>query len=92
MNDINLIVKELRSFHAWEGSVEKLLEAAPRDVSMDMNTFLTHCTACGGNWGGMLLTGIKKLWPAVWDAIPEDMGCHAFAGILCTLELCGVNV
>ena len=29
--------------------------------SMPMKEFLTYCTCCGGNWGGMLLTGIKAL-------------------------------
>lgn len=92
MNDINLIVKELRSFPEWENSVDSLLKAAPNGVSMDMNAFLKHCTPMGGNWGGMLLSGVKELWPEVWDAVPDNMGHNAFAGILCTLELCGVNV
>lgn len=92
MNDIRTIEKELRSFSAWESSVDDIMEAAPKGVSISMDDFLNHCTACGGNWGGMLLSGIKELWPAVWDAIPDHMGVHAFAGILCTLEICGVTV
>ena len=39
--------------------------------SMTSKQFLDNCTACGGNWGGMLLTGIKKLWPNVGNAIPR---------------------
>lgn len=27
--------------------------------AMPMDEFLTHCTACGGNWGGMLLSGLR---------------------------------
>ena len=46
--------------------------------------FLPNCTACGGNWSGILLTGIYKLWPNVWDAIPEDMGLNAW-GCICTM-------
>lgn len=53
--------------------------------------FLTHCTACGGNWGGMLLSGIKRLWPKVYNAIPDDMGINAFACICYVMMLCGVN-
>lgn len=58
---------------------------------MSFEEFLSHCTACGGNWGGMLLTGIKKLFPHVWEAIPDNMGCFAWEGICTTLSLCGVK-
>ena len=58
---------------------------------MTMKDFLSHCTACGGNWGGMLLTGIKQLWPAVWDAIPDEMGHFAWACLCNTLTLLGVE-
>lgn len=53
--------------------------------------FLDNCTACGGNWGGMLLSGIKKLYPAVWDAIPDEMGDLAFIMLCYTLQLLGVD-
>jgi len=53
--------------------------------------FLNHCTCCGGDWGAMLLTGINKLYPNVWEAIPDEMGCMAFACLLHTLILCGVD-
>lgn len=56
-----------------------------------MKEFLEYCSACGGNWGGMLLTGIRRLWPTVYDVIPEDMGIHAWACICSTLILCGVD-
>ena len=62
------------------------------DENCTFDNFLKHCTACGGNWGGMLLTGIKELWPKVWDAIPDDMGSFAWAGIINTLILCGVEM
>lgn len=58
---------------------------------MAMNDFLDHCTACGGNWGGMLLTGIHELWPEVWDAIPDNMGVFAWNGICTTLALLNVS-
>ena len=57
---------------------------------MTMQDFLSHCTACGGNWGGMLLTGMRKLFPAVYDAIPDNMGMFAWNGICATLNLLGV--
>lgn len=55
------------------------------------NDFLSHCFAQGGDWGAMLLTGVHSLWPAVWDAIPDDMGPFAFTAICNTLILCGVD-
>lgn len=58
---------------------------------MTMKDFLSHCTACGGNWGGMLLTGINELWPEVWEAIPDDMGLLAWVCLCNTLTLLGVQ-
>ena len=49
--------------------------------------FLKSCTACGGNWGGMLLSGIQRLAPEVYDAIPDDMGIYAWKTIIATLTL-----
>lgn len=77
----------------WEDDGKKVIEAIyhVNPFNGSMKEFLTHCTACGGNWGGMLLTGIKKLYPDVWKAIPDDMGIFAFLCIAYTLLLCGVD-
>lgn len=77
----------------WEDDGKKVIEAIyhVNPFNGGMKEFLTHCTACGGNWGGMLLTGIKKLYPDVWEAIPKDMGIFAFTCIAYTLLLCGVD-
>lgn len=56
-----------------------------------MEEFLNHCIACGDNWNKMLLTGIKKLFPTVYDAIPNNMGWKAWACICSVLTLCGVD-
>lgn len=58
---------------------------------MTMKDFLSHCTTCGGNWGGMFLTGLKELYPKTYEAIPEDMGALAFGLICGTMLLCGVD-
>ncbi len=60
-------------------------------LDMDCGQFLDYCVACGGNWGGMYLSGLKKLRPAVWDAIPNEMGNKAFICIVYVLQLCGVD-
>ena len=54
--------------------------------------FLMECTACGGNWVTMLLSGIKNVWPNVWDAIPAEMGERAWQCVLATLTICGVDL
>lgn len=61
-------------------------------LNMNFKEFLDHCSACGGNWGGMLLVGLKKLRPTVWDLIPDDMGIYAWQCICSTLILCGVDI
>ena len=58
---------------------------------MTQSDFLDHCYACGGDWGAMLLTGIKALYPEVYDAIPDNMGHFAFRCICETLELLQVR-
>lgn len=77
----------------WEESGEKVIAecAKVNPFNGTSSEFLKHCTACGGNWGGMLLTGVRELWPEVWNAIPDDMGCFAWACICSVLVLCGVD-
>ena len=57
----------------------------------DFKHFLTYCTACGGNWGGMILTGINELYPSVYEAIPDNMGIFAFSCLCSVLVLCGID-
>lgn len=54
--------------------------------------FLRHCVACGGEWERMFLTGIKSLYPEVYDAIPNEMGENSFILICYVLQLCGVEI
>lgn len=68
--------------------VDECSKAKPFEGSM--NDFLSHCTAMGGNWGGMLLSGLKEIYPSVWDAIPDNMGTFAWAGICSVLELLNI--
>lgn len=78
---------------SWGDDGQRVIEEAEKVNPFNGNSkqFLEHCTACGGNWGGMLLTGIHKLYPAVWDAIPDNMGVFAWACICSVLILCGVD-
>lgn len=76
---------------AWgDDFVMKVCLTAKNPMSFDY--FLNACTACGGNLGGMLLTGVSRLYPAVWEAIPAHMGAHAFFTICNLLILLGIDV
>lgn len=77
----------------WGKSAQRVIDlcAEVKPFNGDSREFLTHCIACGGNWGGMLLSGIRELYPEVYDAIPDDMGVHAFLCICCVMQLCGVD-
>ena len=58
---------------------------------MSFDTFLKHCYATGGDWGQMLLTGVRELFPEeVYNAIPDNMGLHAFFTIVHMLEIMNV--
>lgn len=74
----------------WGDEIVSKCEEFP-SLSMAFKEFLSECTACGGDWGGMLLTGIKRLRPEIYDAIPERMGSSAFLCIVNLLILMGVD-
>lgn len=78
----------------WKEDGIKVLETinAQSTTPMTMDDFLLHCTACGGDWGGMLLTGIKALYPEVYNAIPDEMGHFAWRCICTVVELLKVEV
>lgn len=84
---MSLLVKE------WgkdgENVVAECFKANTRKMSC--NDFLENCSACGGNWGGMLLTGVKRLYPEVWNAIPNDMGHNAWGCIIAILKLLKID-
>lgn len=53
-----------------------------------------HCTASGGDWVGMILTGIHDLSPRLYDTLPSSLGedgNHAFANLIALLNLMGVD-
>ena len=60
-NDIMAIHDSL--IEAWGENGKEVFCAcwcAPK-FNYTLERFLNHCTAQGGNWGGMLLSGIKAL-------------------------------
>lgn len=77
----------------WGENGKRVIEECAKVVPFNGNSsdFLEYCNIFGGNWGAMLLTGIYSLWPDVWEAIPDDMGHHAWLDLCSTLILCGVD-
>lgn len=77
----------------WGEQGERVIEqcAMSNPFNNTFESFLSRCTMCGGNWGAMLLTGIRDMWANVWDAIPNDMGALAFPCLCAVLVLCGVD-
>lgn len=83
--------KDILTHWGYKGKnvIEECAKVTP--FNDGIKAFLNHCQACGGDWGGMFLVGIRNLYPSVWDAIPDDMGSKAFLCICSTLILCGVD-
>ena len=76
--------------HFWGVDVLNAIDRQ-HTIPLTREIFLSHCTACGGNWNAMLLSGIKALYPEVYAAIPDDMGYLAFRLICDTMELLQVK-
>lgn len=66
--------------YAWKEQGAVVLDAikAQKIIPMTIEVFLSHCYSCGGSWSAMFLTGINKLYPDVFNALPDDMGKYAW--------------
>ena len=73
----------------WSGDFVKALQQT-EPINMSFDKFLDECIACGGNWTGMILSGIKSLRPELYAAVPDYMGERAFKTLLDTLLYLGV--
>lgn len=89
IQELNALSDRERISALWGNNVLTAIDHQ-HTTTMTMDEFLNHCTACGGNWGGMLLTGIQKLYPEVYEAIPDNMGHFAWLGICTTITLLNV--
>ena len=78
----------------WKHDGISVLEAIDRQhiTPMTNDSFISnHCYACGGDWGAMLLTGIKALYPEVYHAIPDNMGHFAWRCLCSVVTLLGIT-
>ena len=79
----------------WEDAGRKVIEKC-HDVIPYGGTFAEfldyECTTCwGSDPGKWVLSGLKQVFPEVYDAIPNDMGIFAWNCLLYTTLLCGVD-
>ena len=58
---------------------------------MSSEDFLKYCTVDKNSTLHTLLSGIQKLFPEVWAAIPEDMGYSAIRGVRSILNLLNIK-
>ena len=79
--------------HWGEQGAEVLKQIILHEAPFEGNfkAFLDECTACGGNWGGMILSGIKEIYPTVYELIPDDMGIFVWGCLCSVLLLLGVD-
>lgn len=73
----------------WGGNFIKALQGTD-SINMKFNDFLDECIGCGGNWTGMILSGIKSLRPELYEAVPDYMGKRAWMTLVNTLLYLGV--
>lgn len=82
---------------AWGEAADRIcMYVDGYNINLHMTTgeFLNHCTACGGNWGAMFLTGIKALCPEIYYMIPQTMGKtgnDAFCNLCDLIAIMGVH-
>ena len=54
------------------------LDIIQNRIHCDLRLFLDHCTACGGDWVSMLLSGIEECYP--YDYIRLKTECDEING------------
>lgn len=68
----------------------KAFTQGKKNKTIYFSDFLSsYCSAHGGDWVGMLFSGMKRAFPEVWDAVPEYKQ-FTFKEVCDLLELCGV--
>lgn len=46
---------------------------------MKMEEFLNQCTVCGGNWGAMILSGIKRVFQNDYEEVNNEYNAMDFS-------------
>ena len=89
MNIINLISDVLVQ---WGKYGNDILNAAFNSHNkMSFREFIGACSGCDGDWVEIVISGIDKLFPEVYSALPENLGPNALEKLTKVLILCGVE-
>lgn len=81
--DVEVIKKEKIYMHyAFEYSLDR--------EDMPYDEFLENCLACGGNWSNMILSGIRAIFPNVYNTMPDRE--YTFVELIEIIEMCGVKI
>ena len=85
--------KRTKGVYGMAVSIEDLRgKDKPSEVEgiMSMKDFMNKCTACGGNWGAMLLTGIKRVFPYNYEEVEKEYNSMDFShgGVYPFMFLC----
>jgi hypothetical protein len=94
INDYFDIIENYGTYELRDMKYELLFECGRSYCYRKTNDFLDSCIACGGNWGAMLTTGLKELYPSVYHMIPQTPVANFtayFAFIAAVIRLCGVT-
>lgn len=70
-------------------TTEVLSAIAEEHTAVLGDDFVKKCTACGGNWTRMFMTGMKVLFPKTWEAMPDRT--YGFLDIIEVLLRLGVD-
>ena len=80
----------------WGEDIAVTAIIAPNKQRWSLDEYLNiHCYTCGGNWGAWFLTGVKSLFPQIYNMIPENMGYdgnYAFGTICALLTILGIDM
>lgn len=58
---------------------------------MTMTEFMQNCSACGGNWGAMLLSGIKRAFPDKYEEVEAHYNWISHTEELNHLYICAIG-
>lgn len=90
MGNNHILASMMTLSKEWgENIVAAILRAHKYDITQKQ--FVKFCDINHPDNALAILSGIKAIWPDVYNAIPACMGAHAFENLCLVLELLGVR-
>lgn len=57
----------------------------------DIPRFFSPELTSAGEWFSIFMSGLKKVAPDIWDAIPSNPGAHGLDAICCVMTMIGIT-